>query len=177
MIRRAMWYYSKNGMQMGPLSQEEIALKAKGGEILASDLVWKEGMTDWKPLAQVSELQGSVYASTPPPVNSMGSVPIPQPAAYPAGYAPRTVPNYLWQSIVVTVLCCLPFGVVSIIHAAKVDSLLAQGDIVGASAASESAKKWAIAGAVSWSVLVVLPLVVFFIIGAGAAIFAPAPAP
>lgn len=165
-----MWYYSKNGMQLGPLSQEELASKAKGGEIQASDLIWREGMTDWKPLAQVPEFQGLVSQSTPPAIG-MGSVPNHQPVAYPPGYAPGTVPNYLWQSIVVTVLCCLPFGVVSIVHAAKVDSLLAQGDIVGATAASQSAKKWAITGVASWGAIIVLYflfILVMVLIGAAA---------
>lgn len=163
-----MWYYSKNGMQLGPLSQEELSLKVKGGEIHSSDLIWREGMADWKPLAQVPEFQGLASPSTPPPVG-MGSVPIPQPVAYPSGYAPGTVPNYLWQSIVVTVLCCLPFGVVSIVHAAKVDSLVAQGDIVGATAASQSAKKWAIAGVASWGAIIglyFLFILVMVLIGA-----------
>jgi hypothetical protein len=149
MIFAAMWYYSKNGMQMGPVSQEELSAKAKGGEVLASDLIWREGMADWLPLSRVPEFQGAGGMVTPPAVVA-GQVPVQRPSAYPAGYAPGSVPNYLWQSIVVTVLCCLPFGVVSIVHAAKVDSLLAQGDIVGASAASKSAKNWAIAGVATW---------------------------
>jgi hypothetical protein len=172
-----MWYYSKNGMQLGPLSTEEFSGKASSGEVLPSDLIWKEGMSDWKPLAQVPEFHGLSSLSTPPPVG-MGSVPMQQPYMYPAGHAPVTVPNYLWQSIVVTVLCCLPFGVVSIIHAAKVDSLLAQGDIVGATAASQSAKKWAIAGAASWGAIVALYLLfILVMVLVGAASFPPSVAP
>lgn len=172
MMFPAMWYYSKNGIQMGPVSTEELSGKAKGGEVLASDLIWREGMADWLPLSQVSEFQGTAVVSVPPSI-SMGSVPIPQPAAYPAGYVHPRVPNYLWQSIVVTVLCCLPFGVVSIIHAAKVDALVAQGDIVGANAASTSAKNWAIAGAVSWFVLVGGYVGLMILIGASAAVSGP----
>ncbi len=52
------------------------------------------------------------------------------------------IPNYLWQSIVVTILCCLPFGVVAIVYAAKVDGLTASGDLAAARAASNSAKLW-----------------------------------
>jgi hypothetical protein len=167
-----MWYYSKNGMQLGPLSMEELSGKAKGGEVSPSDLVWKEGMTDWKPLAQVPEFQPIGGFSNPPPIG-MGSVPMQQPPRYPAGYAPGFVPNYLWQSIVVTVLCCLPFGVVSIVHAAKVDSLLAQGDIVGATAASKSAKTWAIVGVASWGLLIGIYVIFVVIIGVGAAASSP----
>jgi hypothetical protein len=167
-----MWYYSRNGMQLGPLSTEELSGKARGGEVSASDLIWKEGMPDWKPMAQVPEFQSTSGLSNPPPVG-MGSIPMQQPPMYPAGYIPGSVPNYLWQSIVVTVLCCLPFGVVSIVHAAKVDSLLAQGDIVGATAASKSAKTWAIAGLASWGLLIGIYLIFVLIAVIGAAASGP----
>lgn len=167
-----MWYYSKNGMQMGPVSQEELSGKAKVGEVIPSDLIWKEGMTDWKPLAQVPEFQIAGGLTTPPPIG-VGSVPMQQPPMYPAGYAPSSVPNYLWQSIVVTVLCCLPFGVVSIVYATKVDALLAQGDIVGATAASKSAKTWVIAGLASWRLIVGIYMIFLLIFAVGAAASGP----
>jgi hypothetical protein len=167
-----MWYYSKDGMQMGPLTQGELSEKAKGGEVLPTDLIWREGMADWRPLSQVAEFQHSGGVVAPPPM-VMGSVPIQQPPRFPAGYAPGSVPNYLWQSIVVTVLCCLPFGVVSIVHAAKVDSLLAQGDIVGASAASRSAKNWAIAGLASWAVVIGIYVIFVMVVAVGAAASGP----
>jgi hypothetical protein len=167
-----MWYYSKNGMQLGPLSTEELSGKANGGEVLPSDLIWREGMADWLPLSQVPEFQGAGGLATPPPI-AMGSVPIQQPPRYQAGYVPGSVPNYLWQSIVVTVLCCLPFGVVSIVYAAKVDSLLAQGNIVGANAASQSAKKWAIAGVASWVLLFGAYMIFVLIFAVGSAASGP----
>jgi len=52
------------------------------------------------------------------------------------------VANYLWQSIVVTVLCCLPFGIVAIVFAAKVNGLVQAGKIEEAQAASNTAKMW-----------------------------------
>jgi predicted Zn finger-like uncharacterized protein len=52
------------------------------------------------------------------------------------------VPNYLVQSILVTLCCCWPFGIVAIINAAKVNSLLASGDYDGAVRASDAAQKW-----------------------------------
>jgi hypothetical protein len=54
------------------------------------------------------------------------------------------IPNYLVQSILVT-LCCgcgLPFGIVAIVNAAQVNSKLSAGDIAGARRASDSAKMW-----------------------------------
>ena len=53
------------------------------------------------------------------------------------------IPNYLPQAILVTIFCCLPFGIVSIVYAAQVNGKVAAGDIDGARDASEKAKTWA----------------------------------
>jgi hypothetical protein len=55
----------------------------------------------------------------------------------------QSVPNYLVQAILVTIFCCIPFGIVSIIYAAQVNSKLAIGDVAGAMESSRSAKLWA----------------------------------
>lgn len=52
------------------------------------------------------------------------------------------VPNYLVQSILVTIFCCLPFGIVAIVFAAQVNSKLAGGDFAGATESSNKAKMW-----------------------------------
>jgi len=57
---------------------------------------------------------------------------------------PQNIQNYLWQSIVVTVLCCLPLGIPAIVYATKVNNALMQGDTDAARKASESAKMWCI---------------------------------
>ena len=61
-------------------------------------------------------------------------------------HLPRPPPNYLWQSIVVTVFLCLPFGVVGIVYASKDDRLYRAGRVEEAYSASKQAKIWAIAG-------------------------------
>ena len=53
------------------------------------------------------------------------------------------VPNYLVQAVLVTVFCCQPFGVVSIVFAAQVNGRVASGDIEGARRMSQDARKWA----------------------------------
>lgn len=73
------------------------------------------------------------------------------PPASPASYgsAPATgapIPNYLWQSIVVTLCCCLPLGIVGIIFSAQVNSKLATGDVAGAQEASRKAKMFTLIG-------------------------------
>lgn len=71
-------------------------------------------------------------------------------------------PNYLVWAILTTILCCLPFGIVSIVYAAQVNSKWQMGDFEGAKLSSKNAKVWAwiafavgIAGAVLWFLLVI----------------------
>lgn len=62
--------------------------------------------------------------------------------------APGSIPNYLAWSIIATVLAtclCCPLGlmgIVAIVFANKVNTLLNQGDIAGAQRASANAKTW-----------------------------------
>lgn len=82
-----------------------------------------------------------------------------------AGYLPK-VPNYLVQAILVTLFCCVPLGIVSIIYAAQVNGKVALGDIEGARRTSRSAKNWAL---LSFGVGLVITVgwVIFLIVGAG----------
>lgn len=50
--------------------------------------------------------------------------------------------NYLVWSILATICCCLPFGIVSIVHASNVDRSWALGDYDGAIKSAKNAKKW-----------------------------------
>lgn len=56
---------------------------------------------------------------------------------------PQTPPkNWLVESILVTLFCCLPFGVAGIVFASQVNSKFAAGDYNGAMQASRDAAKW-----------------------------------
>ena len=72
-------------------------------------------------------------------------------------------PNYLAWAIITTILCCLPFGIVSIIYAAQVNSKWAASDVTGALQSSKNAKTWAwvsfgagLLGLVIWIVMIVI---------------------
>ena len=56
---------------------------------------------------------------------------------------PQQAPNYLVQAILVTIFCCLPFGIVSVVFAAQVNGKLAAGDYAGAVDSSNKAKTFA----------------------------------
>ena len=76
----------------------------------------------------------------PPPPDRQG--PPAPPQRQRARARPGDVPNYLVQAILVTIFCCLPFGIVAIVFAAQVNGKLERGDHEGALRASSTAKLW-----------------------------------
>lgn len=52
--------------------------------------------------------------------------------------------TWLVESILVSLFCCLPFGIVGIVNAARVESRFFAKDYEGATRASQEAKKWTI---------------------------------
>lgn len=68
-------------------------------------------------------------------------------SGYPVGSPPGPeIPTYLVQSILVTLFCCQPFGIVAIVYAAQASGKLSSGDFHGAFVASNNAKKWCMIG-------------------------------
>ncbi len=65
------------------------------------------------------------------------------------GARPPKPDSYLVWAILVTILCCLPLGVVSIVQAVTVNNRYDAGDYEGAKRASRSAKNWTI-----WSAII-----------------------
>jgi len=81
---------------------------------------------------------GSELPQTGPP--QLG---VPPRATHRVGVPPGTsVPSYLAQAILVTLFCCLPFGIVAIVFAAQANGKLAAGDYAGAVDASNKARMW-----------------------------------
>lgn len=125
------YYVVINGQQTGPV--DESKLLSMG--VTRETLVWREGMPQWKPAGTVPELSylfsgnGSMpNMGTAPGIG--GNVPMPK--------------TYLTESILVTIFCCLPFGIVSIVNAAAVSSAWASGNYALAQSKSQAAKKWAL---------------------------------
>lgn len=54
----------------------------------------------------------------------------------------RPPKTWLVESILVTLFCCLPFGIAGIVNAAKVESRFYAGDVEGALNSSREAGKW-----------------------------------
>ena len=174
------WFYSKNGQQLGPITEQEFSGKCRSGEILPTDLVWKEGMSDWTPMSQVavatiSEKTSQLPASLAPPESGVGNVMMNQPPAVDPKFIPQRIPTYQWQSIVALVIgclqlvmCCSPlgliFGIIALVYSNKVDPYFMQQNYMAAQDASRNAKIWMI---VSFSTtgLVILGFIGMMVIG------------
>src|SRR5882724_11600119 len=97
-----------NQVQYGPVSVDQLRQWIAEGRADANTQVQLEGTSEWKPLSQFAEFAGS-FAPVAPPTGSLPPLNAPSAPAEP-------VPNYLVQSILCTLCCCLPFGIVAIVY-------------------------------------------------------------
>ena len=65
------WYYTTGGDQRhGPISTDELVARFRSGQISLDTLVWREGQSQWQPLADFAEAIGMKQGDTllPPPL-------------------------------------------------------------------------------------------------------------
>ena len=153
------YYMHIGGQQVGPYEENELPSHG----LTASTMVWREGMPDWVAASQVPELSHLLPPSQQPPSYQQQPGYGPQ---QPYGARPPMPDTYMVWAVLVTVFCCLPFGIVSIVKASQVSSLYSQGRYQEAVAASEAAKKWAIWSAVAGVVISII-VIVLQIVGIG----------
>jgi hypothetical protein len=151
------YYYSDGVNQHGPFTKEELREK----HISRDTLVWFNGMANWQPAGTVQEL-GDIFFMPPPPIT-----PPPSGQQYGTNNAGASSANntrvpktWLVESILVTLFCCLPFGIVGIINASKVESRFYAGQIEEAIKCSEEAKKWTM---ISFWIGIAVGVIYFFI--------------
>ena len=76
----------------------------------------------------------------------------------------QEIPNHLVKAILVTIFCCLPFGVISIVFAAQVNSQVQADNIEEAQRLSKQADLWGNVGLVCGLVPILL-YIIFLVIG------------
>lgn len=155
---------AKQGRQSGPFREAQVrrylAEKRLAPEDLASTPVTSRRAPNWRvtgatdAVPQPAWRDGQIDKPTCTIENQSLSPPMNSP-----NLNPQNIPNYLWQSIVVTVLCCLPFGIPAIVYASKVNNALLQGDTQAAQRASRTAGIWCLVSLIA--------AVVFWILYAG----------
>lgn len=60
------WYYAVGAERKGPVEQAEFDRLIQQGVITSQTLIWREGMADWKPFAEVNP-----PTAAPPPVDGV----------------------------------------------------------------------------------------------------------
>ncbi len=135
------YYYTDGKERFGPLTIEELKQKS----ITPETLVWKEGLPDWVPANTLADLKDlfDVPAESTNRVASSGTLP-PQPK------------NWLIESVLVTIFCCLPLGIVGIILALLVDTLYKEGHFEASERLSLEAGRWVRYGVIFGVIVLVL---------------------
>ncbi|MCH5346570.1 MAG: CD225/dispanin family protein [Muribaculaceae bacterium] len=149
------FYIAVNGTHQGPFDIEQ--LRERG--INPNTMVWNETMTGWTRAGDVPYLVDTLFCgpAVPPP-----------PSTAPGGYQKPSQPcpsNWLVASILATIFCCLPFGIVGIVYASKVNDLYYSGRYDEAVQASSKAKTWTIVSAILGGINVLLSLLYIIFVG------------
>jgi hypothetical protein len=112
---------------------------------------------------------GANLASQSTPAPTPGPTPI-QPQAH--TQAPQPTVNqdqpvcpksYLAESILVTLFCCMPFGIVAIINANDVSSAFMSGNYNLAVEKSNNAKKWIKWALICWVIYIICIAIFYFV--------------
>ena len=80
----AAWYYSDHRRQAGPVTADVLREMASSGRLTPQDLVWRDGMGDWRPASTVPEIAASL------PVQAVPALPLHMKFAPPA---PGVIPD------------------------------------------------------------------------------------
>lgn len=119
-------YYILNGSeQQGPYTIDQLR-----GRVTPQTYVWREGLADWVQAINLPELSGLLVpeGAIPPPTE---------------GQTITTKPkDYLVESIIVTLVCCLVFGILGIVYSVQANSAFSSGNITAANEFSAKAKQW-----------------------------------
>ncbi len=159
-----------NGQQKGPFTIEQLRWQ----KITPQTDVWGDGMPNWTKASQVPELQTLFTAGAAQPQQQAAQ---PQQTAQPqqqqyqqqyqqqaSAYPP---PTRVAESILVMLFCCMPFGIVALVHATMVRMCYDRGDYTAATQHSQAASKWLKIGFFIGLAVILLYVLLVFVIGVG----------
>jgi hypothetical protein len=164
------YYFIQNGQQMGPFTLEQLRAYSitPDTDVWCEGMTnWAKASTVPSLAPLFIGMGATGMGSTPPPGGGMGGYqsngvygqqqsygqqgyqqqayqqpgyqqPYQQQPAN-GGYPPK---SWMVESILVLIFCCLPFGIVGVVYASKVDGLYHSGRYAEAEQASRDAGKW-----------------------------------
>ncbi|MCC7504599.1 MAG: CD225/dispanin family protein [Saprospiraceae bacterium] len=134
------YYYLVGQAKMGPYSLEDLLKQP----ISRDTKVWYSGLPDWVDAVDMPEFANFFASAPPPPPPSSTAPPAPRSTSMGGSQRPSApMPkNWLIESILVTLFCCLPFGIAGIVFASRVESRYYAGDLDGAEYNAREAAKW-----------------------------------
>ncbi len=131
-------YYILNGSeQQGPYTIDQLR-----GRVTPQTYVWREGLADWVQAINLPELS---------------AVLLPEGSVSPSGVVKPK--DYLVESILVTIFCCMVFGILGIVYSAQANSAFSSGNVAAANEFSAKAKQWVTYG--FWSGIAVAGIYLF----------------
>ena len=114
-------YYILNGSeQQGPYTIDQLR-----GRVTPQTYVWREGLADWVQAINLPELSAIL---------------LPEGSVSPSGVVKPK--DYLVESILVTLFCCMVFGILGIVYSVQANSAFSSGNITAANEFSAKAKQW-----------------------------------
>lgn len=138
------FYLDSNNQQQGPVSP---TLFPQLG-VNRNTMVWCAGMDNWVPAGDIPELHDYLIPQPSSTYNnSVNNGRFVNNQPYNNGLPQLPPPSNLVWGILTTILCCLPFGIVSIVYASQVDSEWNVGNYERAYRKSNLARTWAIVAA------------------------------
>ena len=163
------WYYAHGGSQLGPVGVEQLGELLRGGQLAATDPVWRDGMASWAPAGQVPELAGYLPAGiAPTPGYDAAGQPLPAYAAPHLGYAqpsayagvpfPGAYPGGFWWRVLAYVLDSIILYLPNWAIGAALEAAL--GKVRAGPGGKLPPEFWAIAG-IGWAAQVALAWLYF----------------
>ncbi|MCM1005666.1 MAG: CD225/dispanin family protein [Prevotella sp.] len=153
------YYVASDNKSYGPVTPDQFARYGINGRTLVCPV----GGTSWVPASNIPELRQYLDGGYQQPYQQhYHQAPPYNPQQPNPGYPPSS--HMVW-AILVTIFCCLPFGIVAIVKASNVSSLWYQGRYDESIQNSNDAKKWCMWSALASLIGTLLYLVFFCIFG------------
>lgn len=152
------YYIIRDGKRHGPFSMEQ--LKEVG--VSPGTKVWHKGLEEWTDAKELPELAEITDSEVPPMPES------PDGGNAETEEKPPMPKTWLVESIIVTLLCCLPFGIAAIVYATQVETAYMSKQYDTACEKSDKAKTmilWGIGIGVAFTLLYIAFLIILTMSG------------